>query len=65
MLASYSNNISAMGSGCGSVGSAVASNIRDQQFESSHQQILFWTFAYCQLYWADENKGKRDREQHI
>ena len=29
------------GSGCGSIGRAVASNTRDPQFESSQRQILF------------------------
>ena len=36
------NNIEKqLGSGCGSVGRAVASDTRDPRFESSHQQILF------------------------
>ena len=29
-----------LGSGCDSVGRAVASNTRDQEFESNHQQIF-------------------------
>ena len=33
------------GSGCGAVGRAVASDTRDQQFESGHRQILFTTFS--------------------
>ena len=47
-----------LGSGCGSVGKAVASVTRRLQFESSDQQILYWTFIYCQQYWKDENKEK-------
>ena len=35
-----------LGSGCGSVGSAVASNSRCPRFESSHWQNLYWTFVY-------------------
>ena len=37
---------------CGSVGRAVASDIRGLRFESSHRHkfiYLYWTFAYCQL----------------
>ena len=48
-----------MGSGCGPVGRAVASDTRGPKFESSDQQNSYWTFIYCQLYWKDENKAKR------
>ena len=48
-----------LGSGCGSVGRAVASNSRGPQFESSHWQ-KFILNIYCQLYWKDENKEKED-----
>ena len=34
------------GSGCGSVGRAVASNTIGPRFNSSHQQNLYWTFVY-------------------
>ena len=34
-----------MGSGCGTIGRAVASNIRDPWFKPSHWQILY-TFNY-------------------
>ena len=34
------------GSGCGSVGRAVASHTKGPQFESSHWQNLYWTFVY-------------------
>ena len=33
------------GSGCSSVGRAVASDIWDPRFESSHRRILSWTFV--------------------
>ena len=46
-----------LGSGCCSVGGAVASNSRGRQFESSHRQIYVLNI-YCQLYWKDENKEK-------
>ena len=48
---------SCLGSGCGSVGRAVASNSRGKLFESSHRQ-KFILNVYCQLYWKDENKEK-------
>ena len=47
-----------MGSGCCSVGRAVASDTRDPRFESSRWQNLYWIFVYCELYWNDENKEK-------
>ena len=50
-------NVKTMGSGCGSVGRAVASDSRGPQFESSQQQ-KFILNIYCQLYWKDENKEK-------
>ena len=53
--------LNSSGSNCGSVGRAVTSNTRGTQFESSHQQILHWTFCYCQLYWKDEKKEKEAR----
>ena len=43
------------GSGCGSVGRAVASNSRGPRFKSSHQQTFILN-TYCQLYFKDENK---------
>ena len=45
------------GSGCGSVGRAVASNARGPRFESSHWQTFILNI-YCQLHWKDENKEK-------
>ena len=48
-----------LGSSGGSFGRAVPSDTRGPRFESSHrQQKLYWTFAYFQLYWKDENKEK-------
>ena len=49
--------ISALGNGYGSVGRAVASNSRGQQFESSHRKNVY-TNIYCQLFWKDKNKEK-------
>ena len=45
-----------LGSGCGSVVRAVASNTSGLRFESSHWQDLF--SVKFQLYWKDENKIK-------
>ena len=39
-----------VGSGCGSVGRAVASDTRGPQFEPSHWQALQVLPKYCQLY---------------
>ena len=50
-------NIVNMGSGCGSVDRAVASNSRGPWFESSHRQKFTFNI-YCQLYWKDEIKEK-------
>ena len=46
-----------VGSGCGSVSRAVASNSRGPRFISSHRQ-KFILNIYCQLYWKDEIKEK-------
>jgi len=49
------------GSGCGSVGRAVASDIRGPQFESSHWQKFIYILNFCLLstvYWKDKNKEK-------
>ena len=37
--------VASVGSCCGSVGRAVASNSRGPQFKSSHRQKLYWTFT--------------------
>ena len=38
-----------LGSGCGSVGRAVASDTRDPRFESSHRQIYIYILNICLL----------------
>ena len=57
ILAPYctQRNNKILGSGCGSVGRAIASNPRDLRFESIHWQEIVLNI-YCQLYWRDENK---------
>ena len=48
-----------MGSVCGSVGGAVASDPRGSRFESSQlTKLLYRTLVYCQLYWKDENNDR-------
>ena len=50
-----------VGSGCGSVGKAVASDTRGLRFESSHRQKFIYILNICLLstvYWKDENKEK-------
>ena len=44
MVARSTNIYNELGSGCGSVGRAVAPQTRDPQFESSH-----WTFLFTVL----------------
>ena len=54
-------NILRRGSGCGSVGRAVASDTRGPRFESSHRQKFIFILNICLLsteYWKDENKEK-------
>ena len=46
-----------MGSGCGSVGWAVASDTKDPQFESHHQQ----NFIYQMFKRKDKNKENQAR----
>ena len=50
-----------LGSGCGSIGRAFASNHRGPGFKCSHQQI-FMLNTFSVNCWNDENKGKRGRE---
>ena len=58
-----------MGSGCGSVGRAVASNTRGPQFESSHPQKFIYILNICLLstvFWKDEKiKKKRPGKAHF
>ena len=47
------------GSGCGSVGRAVASNSRGPPFESSHrQEFIYWTFTVNRI---EKTKVKKKR----
>ena len=50
--------LSSLGSGCDSVGRAVASNPEIRSLNPVIGKKLYWTFAYCQLYWKDENREK-------
>ena len=54
-------NVQPMGSGCDSVGRAVASDTRGPWFKSSHRQKLMYILNICLLstvYWKDENNEK-------
>ena len=51
----YVNEWASMGSGCGSVVRAVASDTRGMQFESSHRQS-FLVNVFIVNCWKDENK---------
>ena len=53
-----------LGSGCGSVGRAVASDSRGTGFESSHRQ-KFILIIYCQLLMKRRKWRKSDREWPI
>ena len=46
-----------MGSGCGSVGREVSSNVRGTQFESNHCKHVFMNIFTVNC-WKDENKEK-------
>ena len=45
-----------LGSGCGAVGRAVASNTRGPGFESSHRQLLLNIYLLLTVCTKDENK---------
>ena len=47
-----------VGSGCGAVGRAVASDTRRLGFESSHRQLLLNIYLLLIVSRKDENKGK-------
>ena len=47
-----------MGSGCGAVGRAVASDTRGPRFESSHWQLLLNIYLLLTVCRKDENKEK-------
>ena len=68
LFESVSKNQMQLGSGCGSVGRAVASNTTGPRFESSHWQKFIYLLNICLLstvYWKDENKEKRGWEWPI
>ena len=50
-----------MGSGCGAVGRAVASDTRGPGFESSHRQLLLNIYLLLTVCRKDENKEKEAR----
>ena len=58
------NNL-CLGSGCGTVGRAVACNTRGPGFESSHWQLLLNIYFLLTVCRKDENKKKRGREWPI
>ena len=47
-----------MGSGCGAVGRAVASNTKGPGFESSHRQLLLNIYLLLTVCRKDENTEK-------
>ena len=53
------------GSGCGSVGKAVASNTRGLRYESSHQQKLYWTLFTVSCQEKTKIKKKRPGMAHL
>ena len=62
------SNLKPVGSGCGSFGRAVASNIRGPRFESSHLQKFIYILKISLLstvYWKDENKEKEAGNGHF
>ena len=50
-----------LGSGCGAVGRAVASDTRGPGFESSHRQLLLNIYLLLTVCRKDENKEKEAR----
>ena len=55
-----------VGSGCDSVGRAVASDTKGPRFESSHWQNLYWAFVYLStINCIEKTKIKRGREWPI
>ena len=60
--------VSLLGSGCGTVGRVVASNTRGLWFECSHWQNLYWIFVYLFTISCIENtkiNKKRPRMAHF
>ena len=54
-----------MGSGCNSVGRAVASDTRGPRFESSHRQNLYWTLFTVNCIEKTKIKKKRPGMAHL
>ena len=54
-----------VGSGCGAVGRAVASNTGGPKFESSHRQLLLNIYLLLTVCRKDENKEKRPGMAHF
>ena len=50
--------VKVVGSGCGAIGRAVASNTRGPGFESSHRQLLLNIYLLLTVCRKDENKEK-------
>ena len=66
MLQHWWVNTNQLGSGCGAVGRAVASNTRGPGFESSHWQLLSNIYLLLTVCRKDENKEKkRPRMAHL
>ena len=58
-------SFSPMGSGCGKVGRAVASDTRVPRFESSHRQLLLNVYLLLTVCGKDENKEYRPGMAHL
>ena len=54
-----------LGSGCRSVGWAVASNTRDPWFQSSHPKLYIEHLFTVNKCWKDENKEKEAGMAHF
>ena len=54
----YQSGLRILGCGCGTVGSAVASDTRGPGFESSHRQLLLNIYLLLTVCRKDENKEK-------
>ena len=58
--------LNSWGSGCGSIGRAVASNTRGPRFESRHRQIFVeHLFTVNCIVLKNKNKRKRGREWSV
>ena len=57
----YFLNFRELGSGCGSVGGAVASNARGPRFEYSHRQTFIYRTCICLLSTISENRKMKKK----